>query len=102
MKLVARQLKMWILSEEKNRVQMIQLDLLSLRQSLGSEMAFSCMDPLLLIGDMLFIRSRLSEEDKIIVYDVKDQSCQLLAYYPANHASEFRAYRPTLFSCEFR
>ncbi|KAL4196080.1 hypothetical protein AMTRI_Chr04g181550 [Amborella trichopoda] len=96
------ELKIWVLSGEKNWVQMIQLDLQSLRQSHSSEINCFCMLPFLLVEDMFFIRSRRFEECKIIVYNVKDRSCRFLASYSTNRVSDFGPYRPTLFSCEFR
>ncbi|KAL4190385.1 hypothetical protein AMTRI_Chr07g24520 [Amborella trichopoda] len=90
-------LKMWVLSEEKIWVQVIQLGLESSINS-NLDMMYYDMRPVLLMGDTLFIRWRLKEES-VVAYNVKNRTHRLiLEGYPLHSVSNFEPYRPTLFS----
>ncbi|KAL4190386.1 hypothetical protein AMTRI_Chr07g24530 [Amborella trichopoda] len=95
-------LKIWVLSEENNWVQVMQLDLESNMKTLSSslDIMHHHMRPVLLMGDTLFIRWMLNEEN-IIAYNVKSRTHQvILEGYCRHSVSDFQPYRPTLFACD--
>ncbi|KAL4203704.1 hypothetical protein AMTRI_Chr01g129300 [Amborella trichopoda] len=70
-------MKMWDLNEEKNWIQMIEVDLQSMRLKSSIENRSSTLEmmrPLLLFGDTIFISFLFEEEKKIIAFNVKTGS----------------------------
>ncbi|KAL4196447.1 hypothetical protein AMTRI_Chr04g246250 [Amborella trichopoda] len=94
-------LKMWVLHEEKNWIQMIEVDLQSMKRIENRSSRLKMMRPLLLFGDTFFISLLFEEEKNIIAFNVKNGSERLIRDgYPTRSAIIFDTHRPTLLWCE--